>query len=326
MLLATACSGTGWILLGVADGFWVVLLAELALAFSLSLTSGTDAALMYESLVELDREPEFARWFGRSRSIGAAAEGTAALAAGFLFAVWPPLPFLAQAGMWVINAVLAYLMVEPARHVVRETEAWARVRAIFHYAAVRSPHLRASIVTVLALGLSTFIPVWIIAVYAENAGLPVVWIGPLWAAANYIVAAGLWGSDRASSSLGTTGILVLCVGLIAFGFTGLGFSHALWGFAFYYLICLARGLNGPVLSHIQQRLIPSSDRASLLSINSLLFRGAFFLLGPVIGLGLDRSGEHAVLLLSGLALAPICLLAIAWLSRHSVAEAGAEDL
>ncbi|MCZ6569687.1 MAG: MFS transporter [Deltaproteobacteria bacterium] len=86
MLLATACSGTGWILLGVADGFWVVLLAELALAFSLSLTSGTDAALMYESLVELDREPEFARWFGRSRSIGAAAEGTAALAAGFLFA------------------------------------------------------------------------------------------------------------------------------------------------------------------------------------------------------------------------------------------------
>jgi hypothetical protein len=96
---------------------------------------------------------------------------------------------------------------------------------------------------------------------------------------------------------------------------GLGASHALGGFVFYYAICLARGLNGPVLSHVQQRVIPSSDRASLLSINSLLFRATFFVLGPLIGMGIDRVGEHAVLWISGLIVTPISGLAILWLAR-----------
>jgi MFS family permease len=315
MQIATVCSASGWLVLGFADGFWSILVGELLLAGSLALTSGTDAALMYESLLGLDREQEFGRWFGRSRSIGAASEGTAALVVGLLYAVSPQLPFFLQAAVAGVNAVLAFMLLEPPRQVGDDVPVWTRVRTIFHFAAIRSQRLRASIIAVLVLGLATFVPVWIIAIYAARAGVQAPWIGPIWAAANYIVALGFWTSDRASEAVGVTGLLLLAIGLIAVGFVGLGMSHALWGFAFYYAICLGRGLNGPALTHIQQRLIPSSDRASLLSINSLLFRGAFFVLGPLVGLGVDRLGEHSVLLLSGVLAVPLCTLAVVRLAR-----------
>lgn len=315
MGVATLCSMSGWVVLGLADGFYGVVFGDLLLAFSLSLTSGTDSALMYESLIELDREPDFGRWFGRAQSLGAAGEGTAALAAGVLFAIWPPLPFFLQAAVWVANAGLVFAMVEPSRHVHEDAGTWKRVRAIFHFAAVRSPQLRATIATGLVFGLSTFVPVWMIAVHAEDSGLPVAWIGPMWAVANYAVAIGTWASDRVGARIGLSGALVTCALLIGAGFFGLGLTHAVWGFAFYYLICLGRGLNGPVLAHVRQRLIPSSDRASLSSIQSMLFRASFFVVGPFIGIAVDRVGEHQVFLVSGLVLAPACLLAAFWLAR-----------
>jgi MFS family permease len=313
--IATLCSAFGWVVLGTADGFGVILVGEFLLACSLSLSSGTDAAILYESLLELDRESEFARWFGLSRSLGAAAEGTAALAAGFLYALWPPLPFFLQAGIWGVNALIALALIEPVRHHVGELESWQRVRSIFHFAAVRSPRLRASMACVLAIGLATFVPVWIIAIYAENAGVAVKWIGPMWAAANYTVAFGHWASDRVAEAIGVQGTLMLCVALVGVGLAALGASHALAGFVAYYVVCLARGLNGPVLSHVQQRVIPSSDRASLLSINSLLFRASFFFIGPLIGLGMDRLGEHAVLWIAAVCVVPTSAAAVLWLGQ-----------
>jgi MFS family permease len=314
MLIATGCSVAGWITLGLADDVWIILAGELMLAASLSLTSGTDAALVYESLLELGRESEFARWFGRTRSLGATSEGSAALLSGLLFAIWPPLPFFLQAGVWCINAGVAASLIEPLRHQPHVPSVWAKVRDLFHFAAVRTPALRASIVVLLVLALATFVPVWIVAVYAEKSGVPVVWIGPIWAMANYTVALGFWLSDRVGESLGLTRALQACVGLLALGFVGMGWSEALFGFAFYYAICLARGLNGPLIGHVQQRLIPSADRASLLSINSLLFRATFFVIAPAIGLAVDRWGEHAALLLSGAVIVPLAAIAIVWMA------------
>jgi len=310
---AVACSLLGWLLQGLAVGFWSVLVAELALAFSLSLSSGTDAALLYESLLELGREDEFARWFGRTRSFGAASEGTAALLVGVIYALAPRLPFFVQMTVWIANGWIVWRLTEPVRERGRAHETWGHVQTLLAY-ALRTRVLRAAIASGLVLALSTFVPVWIIAIYAENAGVPVPWIGPIWAAANYAVALGTWFSDRLGGLLGLVPALSGCAVAIGAGLLGLGATTAFYGFAFYFLVCLARGVNGPLLTHVQQRYIPSSDRASLLSLGSLLFRGGFFVLGPALGLALDRYGEHAVLAAAGAVSLPLCGAALAWLA------------
>jgi len=323
MGIATAFSVCGWLVIGYASDFELVVLGELFLACSLSLTSGTDAALIYESLDELGRESEFTSWFGRNRSVGAAAEGSAALAAGLLYAIWPPLPFFLQAGVSFCNAGVALGLVEPHRATGPPTPAIQRVRAILAFAAIHSPTLRASIGVVLVLGLTTFVPVWIFALYAENAGVSPAWIGPLWAGANYTVALGLWIADRAEGAWGAPQVLFVSVLAITVGFLGMGSIDHVAGVFFYALICLGRGLNGPILGHIQQRVIPSADRASLLSINSLLFRASFFLIGPLVGASIDAFGEHRVLFATGVLAAPIAALSIGWLARRLAADASA---
>jgi predicted MFS family arabinose efflux permease len=166
---------------------------------------------------------------------------------------------------------------------------------LLRFAAFHAPALRATIATVVVLGTATFVPVWIIAIYAEQAGVPLAWLGPMWAVANYSVALGNLLSARSEREFGLHTVLALSIVLVASGYAGLSLSHATLGFVFYYVLCLGRGLAGPVLNHAQQRLIPSGDRAALISINSLLFRGSFALIGPFIGAGVDAWGNHAIL-------------------------------
>jgi MFS family permease len=313
--LSTVFSAAGWVTLGLSVDFGSTLLGELLLAISLALSSGTDSALLYESCVELDQESEFGRWFGLSRSIGAVAEGSAALFAGVLYTVWGPLPFFVQAGLWAINAVIVLALLEPARHPPNSDHAWKQVKAILAFALVENPRLRASIVVVTILGLSTFTPVWMVAVYSQEAGVDATWIGPIWAVANYTVALGLWASTGVARRVGAFPALFACIGVITLGLVGMGANHAVWGFVFYFAICLGRGINGPILNHMQQRLIPSKDRASLLSLNSLAFRLGFFLLGPGLGIGVDRFGEHPVLLAAALVSSLVGISAVLWLWR-----------
>ena len=322
---ATGFSALGWIVLGGAEGFNSALAGEALLAVSLALSSGTDSALLYESCVELGEEESFSRWFGRSRSIGAAAEGTAALAAGLLYSIWPPLPFYLQAVIWGMNALVVLALVEPARHPPSSDHAWQQVREIFAFAIWRSPQLRASIAAVTLVGLSTFAPVWMVAIYAENSGISPTWIGPIWAAANYTVALGLATSSHTAKRLGTFPTLAVSVGLITLGLAGMGASHAIWGVAFYFAVCLGRGLHGPVLNHLQQRLIPSRDRASLLSINSLLFRLAFVGLGPLLGIGIDNFGEHPVLWAVAAVSLPLSAASLAWLWHTGAGRSPTEN-
>jgi hypothetical protein len=254
------------------------------------------------------------------RFFGQVAEGTAALVAGLLYALSSRLPFALELGVWALAAVVAWAMVEPSRHRPLAGDAWAHMGRVVQGVVRSSRRLRAVVALTVALSLGSFIPVWIIQLYSQGAGVPVGWLGPIWAVANYTVALAALGSDRLGRTLGLMPSLLLCVVSMAAGYLGLGMTTAWWGFAFYFLITAMRGFNGPILHHEEQKLIPSSDRAAFLSARSLLFRLAFVCIGPWVGWGIDRHGDHSVLIVAGIGITALCLVAWGWLVRSSVAE------
>ncbi len=321
MVTASAISVVGWLVYAEAAGFWGVALAEVFLALALSLISGTNSAMLYETLVELDEEDTFGQWFGRARFFGQMGEGSAALAAGVLYAISFKLPFYVQAGVWVVALGVALALVEPAFHRPVVDDAWARVVALVGYVRRGSARLRSTFTLSVLFGLSTFVPVWIVALYAEKAGVPVAWIGPIWAAANYVVAIGSLAATGAERRFGTHAVLLTALALVGVGYFGMGLTHALYGFAFYFALCLCRGLNGPVLSHEEHRVIPSGDRASFVSLRSLVFRLSFCVIGPATGFAIERHGDHPVLLVLGVGFLVAC--SVAWLAfRRSPAPEG----
>lgn len=314
LVLGSGVAVVGWSIYSAASGFWTTIAAEVVMGAAMSLVSGADLAMLYESLKSTGREPEFARWAGWYNTAGQVSEAAAALAAGLLFALSPRLPFLVQIALAGLNVVIALRLVDTPREPAHALPARERLRGIVRLAARAGP-LRAIIGLSLALAMSSFIPVWLIQLYALDAGVPVAWLGPIWAAANLSVALGSLASARAGKLLGLLPTLLVCIALIATGYAGLAFTHALGGFAFYFLLTFMRGLWFPILHHEEQRWIPSGDRAALLSLRSFLFRGSFVAIGPAIGICVDRAGQHRVLLVVGALVTLACLAGWLWLAQ-----------
>ena len=161
--------------------------------------------------------------------------------------------------------MVAWKLVEPARHRPPTTDNWKQIQAMVRHVWIDSPSLRAVTVLVIAFGMSSFVPVWTIQLYAVEEGMPEAWLGVLWAVANYTVAIGSLNSTRAAGKLGLGRLLVLCIALMAIGYLGMGLVPTMWGALFYLVLTTMRGLNVPVLHHEEQRRIPSSDRAGFIS-------------------------------------------------------------
>jgi MFS family permease len=318
IILASFIAIVSWSLYSAATSFISVVIAEMLMGLSLSLVSGTHSAILYESLAELGRKDDFARWFGRSRSLAQFAEGSAALVAGLLFTWSIRLPFYLMVGIWVINLLVALALVEP-RYVRKSVDRpVAHVLELVRYVARRAPRLRALFAVSVVIGLSNFIPVWLVQLYARDGGVPLSWLGPIWAAANYSVALGSLASDKLGRRYGLVPVLVGCCALVALGYFGMGLTLAWWGFVFYFAFNVSRGLSAPLLAHAEQAEIPTGDRASLVSMRSLLFRAGFILLGPLAGLLIDLHGQHIVFLGLGTLLVTLGLWTCLNLARTPV--------
>ena len=286
----------GWGLYTVADSFSQVLIAEVILGFSISFISGSDSALLYESLKSDGEERFYARHEGRKSSIGQLGEACGAIFAGLLYASAPLLPFIIPVLVWILALLLTRSMVEPQQklkppesHLV---EAWKST----HFALIENKRLRYTILLSMVLGLTSYYPIWLIQPYMQDGGVPLAWFGPVWAVANLSVALFALISHRSHLRLGDHWMVLLIILVVIAGYLGLGLVGGLWGFLFYFLLTCMRGLRGPMmLNHIQQE-IPSANRAGILSLQSLCFRVSFVCTGPLIGMLADEVGVQQTFL------------------------------
>lgn len=320
LAIAALLNALGWSVYCAAESLAGVVLGELILGVGISLISGSDAALLYESLSESGQEGEYGTWSGRVRFWGQLGEGTAAVVAGLLFASWPRLPFALEVVIWIVNGYVAWRLVEPERSRPPLGENWQQVKSLVRHVAREAPPLRAVMLLAITLGMSSFIPVWTIQLYATDAGLAASWLGVVWAVANYSVALSSLFATRLETRLGLRWLMVLCLGLIALGYAGMALVPGVLGVAFYFALTTMRGLFGPPLGHAEQRLIPSSDRAGFLSLRSLVFRSLFLVIGPAIGVAMDQHGQRPVLIVLG-----VLLLVAAGGALALVARAGVLD-
>ena len=310
--IASATGMVGWGMYSFADSFGGVLVAEVLLGVSLAFISGSDTALLYETLKTEGKEQEYARHQGRMSGYGQLGESMGALFAGVLYAWAPLLPFILQVAVWLCALLLTRSMVEPPRHAAPVESHFSEAVHSARYAFLENPLLRWTILLNTVLGLASFYPVWLIQPYMQASGVPVGWFGPIWTVANLSVALFALISHRVAGSLGDRKMLILFLALTIIGYVGLGFTWWVGGFLFYYLLTSMRGMRGPLMLAHSQREIPSGRRAGILSLQSLSFRLAFACTGPLLGMLADTAGVHrafqALLLAFALALPPLAFL------------------
>lgn len=298
LLFASALGVVGWGFYTVADTFAGVLLAEILLGVSFAFISGADSALLFESLRQEGREDQYARFDGRMSGFAQAGEAAGALFAGLLYATAPLLPFFIQVGVWLLALVLCRTLKEPPRETsaAPASHLGAALRTC-RLALVEHREMRYTILLATVLGISSFFPVWLIQPYMQQTGVPLAWFGPIWAGANLTVALFSLLSHRFHFRLGERGMAVLFLILIVSGYLGLGLTGGVWSCLFYYLLTAMRGLQGPLLRSRLQNVSSRENRASILSLKSLIFRLLFVASGPLVGHLADTAGLQPTFLL-----------------------------
>jgi MFS family permease len=281
---------TGWTTYTLAGTFAGVLAAEIQLGISYAFISGADSALLYETLHHAGREEEYARYDGRMTAWAQFGEACGAIGAGAMYAWFPLLPFFLQIGIWVLALLVCRRLKEIPCAPRYTTSHLREALTIASRALLKSPGLRYSILLAALLGLASFYPVWLIQPFMQSRDVPLAWFGPIWATANLCVSFGSIISHRIQYHLGARGTSLLLLALICAGYAGLAASQAIWGFVFYFLLTVMRGIQGPFLRLALQKQSERHERASILSLKSLVFRLGFAVTGPLIGLMADRAG------------------------------------
>jgi MFS family permease len=335
LLIGAAFWTIGWTVYGFGTTFAAMVVAEVLLGVGMSFTSGADGALLYATVSGEQGASRWSRsvtgspgrservgvqgalrgplsyigWEGRVRAAAQTSEAVSSALGGWLYTLAPRLPFWLQVPMAAATFANALGMREPdvtrtATRTSHLTRAFEIVCTSLWYHA----RLRATIALSVVLGLSSFFLVWLIQPYMQAHGVPTAWFGPIWAAIHVWLAMVSLVSHRVAATFGVSGTLFGCCLLIAVGYGGLAMGTSVFSFLFYLCLMTARGLQGPLLVQALQADAPAEDRATVLSLNAMLFRIAFTIAGPLVGLLVERAGMATALALTGGTLTVLALV------------------
>jgi hypothetical protein len=290
----------GWTVYALATTFPAVIASEILLGIGMAFISGADSALLYISLEARGDAARYNRWEGRVRAASQASEALSASLGGWMYTVAPRFPFWMQ-----VPAALAGLGVIGAMREVKERQSMGRISHLAHawqivrHALVHHARLRTAMALSVTLGMSTYIGVWLIQPWMQQRNIAVGWFGPIWAVAHLWLAATSLFAARVAENIGLRATLLICCLIAGTSYIGLALTSSPFGALFYLGVMTVRGLQGPLLAAVLQADAPAGDRASVLSLNTLLFRLAGVIVLPPVGAAGDSFGLDSVLVLVG---------------------------
>ena len=299
LLVAGLVHGLAFTMFAVAETLAGFAAFQLLAAVGVSLYSGTDVALMYDSLEALDDVEGRRRVLGRRLLWMQSGETVAALVASIL--LFDSLQTVAWANAIVGWApfFVALTLVEVPRPLLDRKSHLENVRIITRTLWNSSTLLRAILLNLVVYGLATYMAVWAFQGFWEEAGVPVAWFGVLWAAYNLTVALVGRVGHSIEDALGTPAVVGLIGALPVVGWIGLALgglevgNPRVWvtvgiiaGFSFQ----VGRGLTQTVIKDALNVRVGPEMRATANSVASLGVRLGFAVLGPGLGFLVDGYG------------------------------------
>ncbi len=293
--------GLGFSWLCVADGFAELVLFEMLVGLGMSLLSGADLSLLYDSQQVLGQGPEEkTRGIANLRFVKSIAEGVSALLGGFLViysfdfvvianAVFAWCPLILTLGL----TEAPFTRMEPAKPV-------HNLSRVIRHLFVNDRLLRLICMNITFFSLATFYVVWMLQPYWLDQGVPLAAFGLLWAAQSFLFAFASKVCPVMERRFGARPVLVLMAILPIAGYFGMSIWGGALGIVMSFSFFISRGLNQVILTDALNTRVPSEFRATANSMTSFMFRGVYIVTGPLIGLLIDWYGMQVTLVVLGL--------------------------
>ena len=299
LVLGTILASSGFLLYATIHNFWAFFIAEAVMGVGNSCISGTDSAMLYDSLQQSQNQEKYLKYEGRVTSLGCLAETTAALLGGSIATIFTYNEvFWNQAIIALIAVPAALMLVEPSRGKLLH-KSFRQVFDIGFYALFKHKGLSRTTMMSSVTGIATLTMAWTIQTYFIEQDFTEVQTTIVWVLLNLTVAMSSMFSDVLEKRFGMKPMILMMVIFIPLGYYAFSvpsvFFALLCAFIFYYV----RGYATPILKKLIQNYCDSEIRATVLSVRDLLIRLGFAIVGPFVGYMSDTYSFSFAMLVAG---------------------------
>jgi MFS family permease len=312
LIAAAALLFAGVCIYSFSSDFWMFIVAEIVLGLAGALKSGTDSALLYDTLKETKNERRYARFEGRAEFWCRTGTAISSVTGGVLGAFATiRLPFYINAATALAMVAIAFTLREPHREKRPEGNAMLNILAISCCSLTNLPLLAVMLLSgiIVSTGVTA---IWGYFMFYGNTGLPLYWYGVIFAVMQMASAFGARHSHRIAQRTGARATfgLVVTIGLLLGAFF---LTESRWLIALVFVHALIWGISTPLLLDRINRLTTSDIRATTLSVGSMIGRIITIIVGPLFGYTVDHYSlqtAFGAMGLTYLAVVPILVLFI----------------
>ncbi|MCC6381026.1 MAG: MFS transporter [Dehalococcoidia bacterium] len=298
---------------------YVMLFADYMLwAVAMSMQSGADQALVYDTLKLAGEEGRYQKVAGRGFA-SALVAGFGGVLLGGVVADATSLAFTVQvSALFPLLAVpVAFAMREPPRVEHAERRYWQGLRDGFSFAWT-TPQVRYTVLISACLMTAVFGPVVLVQPFLLHHNVETAYFGVFQAPLRLVSVAAALVAFRVGARTGVGPLLVVAFAAVVASYLGLAAVDETSVFVLFALPALVQGLTRPVVdAHLNTR-IPSERRATVLSLSQLVFSLQVALFEPALGFLTDDVSLTAAFLFAAayfiLAMPPLLLL---WRRAHA---------
>ncbi|MCI8748125.1 MAG: MFS transporter [Lachnospiraceae bacterium] len=305
MVLGRVCIAISCIIMLFSRSFWYFALGFAIQALGNNFNSGSEEALIYDSLKYIGKEHEYMRIFGRRNVIIEVSQGIATVA-GAVLAEYSYFWCYSACLIIALLAAIQVLFITEAP-VVENMEGkhkpgWKHmgimetIRQHFKtsYNIIRSDiRILKIIIYYSVVFASQTLLFFYSQQYYKDLGYNKIQIGFILLLAGTGSCIGALFSNRLYKKYGRK-IIAAASLLIAFAFVGYGFNNIILSVVLLMAASFSDSLLYPVQSDELNRLIPSGQRATLVSVDSLFFSIAMIIMFPAAGALADIRGMDTV--------------------------------
>ena len=314
--------GVGQSILLFAEGFWQLALFESCLGLGLSLVSGSDLALLYDTELALHedahRKRKAVRRLFTTQNVS---EALAAVTCSVLLLWSMEAAVYAQVASGWVAFLLTFGLVEPPVTRLARDSHLQNIRTVLRHLLLNGPVLRLTFLALSVWALTTMFAIWLLQKHWQQLGIGIIHFGYLWGVLTFISAVAGRYALSLEDRLGSTAMLLIVgIGPIL-GYIGLGALGAVGGVLVSVVFFACRGFGHVVMSDALNKRVSSDFRATANSFANLGFRAAFALTAPLVAGALGLWGmETTFLLLAGMSLLIFATLVVPLIGAASRAQ------
>lgn len=319
IILGVTLGFLGYLTYSFSFGFSGFLLAEILLAAGSSFVSGADSALIYDSLLQIQKQDQYSKVEGRKIFAQSASEGVASIVGGFLALISLRTPIYFEAAVLFLAIPLTFSLVEPIKYKASSTMGHFRnVLKIVKFSLHDHSEVKWLIIYSGIVGASGISVVWFIQPYFQIVGLPLALFGVLWAALQFSTAGTSLVAYKIESWVGRKKGLISLILLTSLAYFLISIFQNLWAISVIFIFYFVRGFKEPVIKDYVNKLIPSESRATILSVKSMVARIIFSITGPAMGWVADVFTLQAAMFAAGLTFLILGIIPLLYLKKYKV--------